>query len=178
MLRRAVTAAVAVVAVAAGLFAGTPAASAATATPIVYVMTATASGTLDGTSFTNAQVTVTQTTKTADVIDRNPEYYNSTGTGTGTVTVAGVGSDTLIYGTSFLDQYGFQPGNSAAFGFDGANLFKFVVLNPKLGSYDVRRPFGPVSGPTYVNPNRGARTSRGGLLLKTAGTATFKAYIP
>lgn len=70
------------------------------------------------------------------------------------------------------------PGGTSVFDFNGANSFNFRVLNSKFSSYNMDRPLGPVSGSTYVDRYRGAATSRGGLTLRSAGTATFRAYIP
>ena len=63
-----------------------------TAASITYTETATGTGTLDGTAFTNALVTVTLLGDTSNVAGGSCCWSVS---GTATVSVAGVGADTL-----------------------------------------------------------------------------------
>lgn len=129
VLRRAAAGAATAALAATGLITAAAPTGAATGTPIVYRLQATASGTLDGVTFINAAVTMKQTTNTADVVDDNGEYYNITGPVTVTVTVAGVGSDTLTSGSSFVGNTGFPSGTSPAFCFHGRNSFRFCAKN-------------------------------------------------
>ena len=160
------------VAVGATLTAAAPA-GAATGTPIVYSETAQASGTLDGVSFTNATVTMQQTSNTADVTNQGTGFPQNR-TGTITVTVAGVGSDTVDATNSYVNQ-AYQ--GSAVFGFNGGSGFGWWVTNASFSSYNLDRAFGPISGPGSTN-RRGATTSRGGFLLTSSGSVTFQAVIP
>src|SRR5262249_4502584 len=82
------------------------------AVPIEYMETATATGTLDGKSFTNAQVTLTVTGDTAAAPPGGGlQIYVLPGA---TVTVAGVGSDTLLHSEVFVNQ-DFMPMAAAGF---------------------------------------------------------------
>ena len=174
--RRILSLAAAVAAVAATIVTPLTAATsagAATGTPIVYSETAQASGKLDGVSFTNATVTMQQTSNTAYVTNQGTGFPQND-TGTVTVTVAGIGSDTLTYANSYVNQ-AYQ--GSADFGFNGGSGFNFSVANTALSSYNLDRAFGPITGPAGIT-RRGALTSRGAFTLTSAGTVTFKAVIP
>ena len=124
-------------------------------------------------SFTNAAVTVQQSSNTANVTNKGTGFPQNR-TGTVTVTVAGVGSDTLTYATSYVNQ-AYQ--GSADFGFNGGSGFAWWITNAAFAGYNLDRAFGPVTGPAGIT-SRGAITSRGGLTLTSSGTVTFKAVVP
>ena len=76
----------------------------ASAGPIIYSISAYASGTLGGTPFTNALVTVTLTGNTANVVP-GPAPYTDTvaNTGTAIVNVPGIGSAVFTEPTGIVD---------------------------------------------------------------------------
>lgn len=170
------TAVASAVAVAVALFPAALPAAAATGTPIVYQESASATGTFGGTAFTNAQVTMKMSSNTADVINQGTGFPQNR-TGTVTVSVAGLGAATVTYGTAYVNQNQALYG-TGVFGFNGAGGSNFAMGNKALLSYNLDRPFGPVTGPSYSNTNRGFQTSNGGLILKSVGTVTFQAFTP
>ena len=79
------------------------------ATPITFVETAMATGTLGSTAFTNALVTVTATADTTQVSSLGPGFLLDAATGTPTVSIGGLGTYNLT-GTA----PGFTQGSSAS----------------------------------------------------------------
>lgn len=113
---------------------------------ITYTETATISGTLGATSFSNALVTITGLADTNNVIGGGTFFSVPV---VATVTVAGVGSGTL---TDIVQVSSGINGNPEA-GFVAKKLVSdpfFTVLldtrNAALTNYDLKSPIGPVTG--------------------------------
>jgi hypothetical protein len=148
------------------------AAASATAAPITYRTTATATGTLGGTPFTDALVTITgigDTTSVTCVVD-----YCETGTLDAMVSVAGIGTadftiDVRLFAAWGVDAVGF---------FDNAQFDILDTFNPALAGYDLQSPFGPVTGESAINSDDSYATTLGLLLLTSAGDSTFEAFSP
>ena len=104
----------------------------ALATPITYSLTATASGSLGGSSFTDAAITFTEVADTDNIAFRNDygAFYNP---GSVNVSVSGVGDTTLDNSFSFFSiaNYGYYGVINTA-GNAGA-----LTSISSLGSYDL-----------------------------------------
>jgi hypothetical protein len=140
---------------------------------ITYTETFTASGTL-GTlgSFTNAQVTITGTGDTANVIPSGVDFFNSV---TATVTVKGLGTATVTDTIYALDEPGFTP---AMAGFSDPTTFSFIeTKNSFFTNYALTTPIQPpVSGPLDQHTHNGINTDEGLLTFTSLGsTSTFGA---
>ena len=143
------------------------------AVPIEYMQTATATGTLDGTAFTNALVTITVTGDTAVAPSGGtPQIYSLPGA---TVTVAGVGSDTLLDSGVFVNQ---APLNRAGFYDSTANFIILATINNAFNTYALNTGIGPTSGGSFVNPSQTFATAGGTFNLTAAGNSTFSAAVP
>jgi hypothetical protein len=169
---------------------------AASAGPITYTLTTTASGTLGASSFTDALVTVTLTGDTSNV---TPGTGFITGAlvnpGTATVSIFGLGTATFTASIGILSTFN---GTAAFLGGSGSGVLigQFVgPLNdptditgilvqesPVFFGYDLRSSFGPLSsrgGSSAPDPSAVFPTT-GGTLNFTAppfdtGTTTFTA---
>jgi hypothetical protein len=141
------------------------------AAPIEYMETATATGTLDGTSFTNALVTITVTGDTAAAPPGlGPQFYSLPGA---TVSVAGDGSDTLLHSEVFV--------NVDFAGFADSSLGPASILdtnNSAFLTYTLNTAIGPTSGLPFINSGEAFATAGGTFVLTSiSGDSTFSATI-
>ena len=142
----------------------------AEAGPITYTEQATASGTLDGTPFTNALVTLTFAGNTANVTFNGVLFANFIGTTT--VDVAGIGTDTFTHTVGVGD----NQSNSIVGVFDftrGRSVLD--TTNSAFASYDLTTAIGPLSGESFITPSLTIPTNHGSFNLSTAGDSTFTA---
>ncbi len=127
----------------------------ASAGPITYSITTTATGTLNGTVFTSAAMTVSLTGDTSNIAF-GPAPFNTVlvNPGSATVSIAGLGTgtftdsieiqssfDTLFFGTTSLVLIA-QLDDPAGDSVSGIALEE----SPAFFSYDLQSPLGPVSG--------------------------------
>jgi hypothetical protein len=166
-------------------FAVTLAGSAASAGPITYTMTATATGILGHTAFTGAAITVTSVADTtgAFVASMNgPDNNWENIAFSSTIAIAGIGIETFTDQTFWIDPngsgdivFGDVDSTSPAY----AGILGFTHLGVGLETYNLQSAFGPVSSPfdfeTQVfNGFLGIQTS-GGVLSLQASNDTFTA---
>jgi hypothetical protein len=123
---------------------------AAAATPIIYTETLTASGTLGGTAFTNALVTVTLTGDTSNVT-AGPVPYTDVlvNPGTATVDVSGIGTgtftDSIVIASTLTDTSIF--GVPAVLFLDNTSGTGIVLqTGSAFTTYDLGGPLGPLTG--------------------------------
>lgn len=117
--------------------------------PITYSLTTNASGTLGGTAFTNAAVTVTVTGDTNNVGPAPaPDSAAVTNTGTATVNIAGVGSafftDPVGIFSTLTDNVFGTPAVLVADNATGTGIE--VQFGPTYLTYDLRSAIGPITG--------------------------------
>ncbi|HEY5328650.1 MAG TPA: PEP-CTERM sorting domain-containing protein [Acidobacteriaceae bacterium] len=143
---------------------------AAHADAITYTVTSTASGSLDGTSFSNALVTITGSADTSNITSPIAGIYLSDLTTT--VSVAGVGSDTL---TDTIHVVSNQLNPVGGFGDVSTNSALLFAVNSAFSSYDLSTAFGPVSGLASYNAGAGYATTSGSFVIDSASGATFVA---
>jgi len=159
----------------------------ARAEPITYTLTGMGSGSLDGTSFTNDDVTLSLAMDTSTI---SPTFFpfmtqNNVSTSPPTVSVAGVGTDTLtptgglsvgVYVNRNAGQVGFQVVNPANF------VSSFVIWafnNSAFTSYALDA-IGPTMGVPFPGATNTTPTGSGGTfqLSPTMGsTSTFEAAL-
>ncbi len=119
------------------------------ATPITYTMTATASGNLAGTSFTNAAITVTSLADTGNVFVAGGVFPNlnyEVVAATSTISIAGFPTATFTDPMFWLDPNGAGDiifGDFAA----GNGILGFTKLFAGLETYNLRSSFGPIFSP-------------------------------
>ena len=122
----------------------------AAASPIEYTETATGSGTLNGTAFTNDLITITAFGDTTGVITVMPApggFFVNPGV-VATVTVSGVGSDTLPNAVVFVIQA--PPlGPSAGFADSVSNAAILDTVDSAFSTYALNTAIGPITGPNF-----------------------------
>ena len=155
-------------------------ANGAGAAPITYTETATATGTLGGTAFTNSQVTVSFAGDTSGITSIAPGVLINPA-GITTVTVAGLGTATLTGGAAAADDQAF---GGAGIGAEGSGPPSTGQVGPPLilgtnaaafTTYDLTTAIGPVTGPSTIAAGSSVQTSNGAFVLNSAGEATFTA---
>jgi hypothetical protein len=146
----------------------------AAASPIEYTETATGSGTLNGTAFTNDLITITAFGDTTGVITVMPGFFANPGA-VGTVTVSGVGSDTLPISVVFVMQA--PPlGPSAGFADPVQNAAILDTGDSAFSTYALNTAIGPITGPSFVRSDLTFATGSGGSFqILSAGDSTFTA---
>jgi hypothetical protein len=122
----------------------------AAASPIEYTETATGSGTLNSTAFTNDLITITAFGDTTGVITVMPApggFFVNPGV-VATVTVSGVGSDTLPNAVVFVIQA--PPlGPSAGFADSVSNAAILDTVDSAFSTYALNTAIGPITGPNF-----------------------------
>ena len=143
----------------------------AEAGPITYTETVTGSGSLGGTAFQDALITIVGTADTSNVtMPRSGLFTVLTAT---TVTVATVGSATF---TDIIQAVDNQGNILAGFGDDTNNLFVAGNHNSAFATYDLKSPIAPTSGTADINPGETFATSVGTLEIdSTSSDGTFSA---
>jgi hypothetical protein len=148
------------------------AATPASAAALVFSETTTASGSLGGTAFSNALVTLSGTGDTGGVT--NPAFGDFFLVGVPvSVSVAGVGKAT------FTDTFELVSNqNVSAVGLGDASLNAALLFaDVANGNYDLTTSFGPVSGPARYNPGAAFGTSAGAFVLDSASAVTYRAAV-
>jgi hypothetical protein len=147
---------------------------------ITYTETATVTGSLGGTSFTNALVTITGTGDTAKVTGSSPIFTNPV---TATLTVHGIGPGGSDVTTTFTDtiqvadnqKIGF--GNPAAgFGDLTSNLALVFTNNSVFQTYDLKTSIAPQSGAQDTGGGSFS-TNLGSFVIDSLGNGTFGATL-
>jgi hypothetical protein len=126
--------------------------SVAHATSITYSLTTTASGTLDGSSFTSAKVTVTLTGDTANA-GPGPVPYTAVdvNSGSATVNVSGIGTDTftdqiVVVDTLSDSSLGGVPADALLILDYTTGTGILVETGSVFSSYNLATSLGPITG--------------------------------
>ena len=152
----------------------------ARAVPITYTATASASGSLGGTPFTDSPVTVAFAGDTSGVTTLAPGVLLNPA-GVATVTVGGSGPAVFNAGgtAAVVDQAFGGVGIAAetpnpTAGPGGPPLVLGASGSP-FATYDLTSAIGPVTGPATFDPGAVFPTDSGDLVLNAAGDVTFTA---
>jgi hypothetical protein len=145
----------------------------ARASLITYQDQVIATGILDGSSFTNALVTVSITADTNNVLPGGSQlWFNK---GTTTVTVAGLGTDTFIEtGQAFTDLHG--DSNSPRCGISLPEGSLMDTGDSDCGTYDLKTPI-TVTGLFYGLPDVFATDLGTFQITSVEGNSTFTATL-
>lgn len=147
--------------------------SAANATAITYTDTATASGTIGTTSFSNQTVTVSFVGDTTNVINSFPGLYKNT-IGSAFITI-GAGSAILF--TDSMEFFDWQNGDAAA-GIVDLDLSASVLdtFSDLFKTYTGTLTIGPVTGASFSYPGVSYGTASGALMFTSLSeSSTFTA---
>lgn len=147
--------------------------------PITYTFEQLGSGSLGGTPFTDAQVTLVLTGDTSTIVHPSATVYRNSGSAT--VTVAGLGTAEFN-----IPMRVFSNTNSSVLGAgisrvsDGRDLLA-VLFVPGLSTYQLDTSIGPFTGTPGGNPSLAYSTTAGDFFLSTSNTparlSTFTATL-
>ncbi len=143
---------------------------AALASPITYITSGLASGTIGGSSFTDSSVTFTFVGDTDNVVLNGNTYTNNLGVGT--VDIAGIGMATLTSGTIGFTVDPSYPGGAF---YDPATSFAFGTNSTVFTSYALDTAIGPFAGGFISNGLQTTATSLGTLAFTGGSQTTFQA---
>ncbi len=146
------------------------------AEPVTYSVSAVATGSLGGRSFSNALVIIRFTGDTANVI--LDEYGNWANT-TGTTTVSVEGSlATFTEPIVFSASSGGKPPSVGVVSTSSPRSSVIIVFSADLAGYDLKSAIGPLSGTTYYNMEYYYSTNLGSLNFQSVvDPATFSAIV-
>jgi len=150
--------------------------SLATAGAISFTEQGQASGSLGGTNFTDALVTIVLIGDTTTVFTTSgsPGLYQDLGVAT--LSVAGIGSATFTDQMAAFDSQNVDwAGISDYSHLDEVTL---VTINALFGSYALSSSIGPASGPAFIDSGDSFPTTAGSLILTSASNSTFTAATP
>jgi hypothetical protein len=142
------------------------------AKPITYTFTGTASGNVDGTVFSNSNVTFTAYADTQNVLfDGANVYYVIPSSAM--IDIAGIGSGRL---TGDILVYNLQAFNYSFAGLQQDDLDIVIVEGLELETYDLKTSFGPLSY-GYLDTYRlsGLSTAMGTVVFNSSGNFAFQA---
>lgn len=141
---------------------------------LTYTESDTATGSIGGTSFTGALVTITFVGHTANVTG-SPGFFQNI-VGTGTVTIAGIGTFAFTPSTTPTDVFDNQVTQVAGI---ASFLSILDTVAPAFATYDLTTPIGPISGPALTNLGIAFDTTDGPFILNSVGSnSTFTATTP
>jgi hypothetical protein len=143
--------------------------------PVTYTEQAIASGTLGGSSFTSALVTIVFTGDTVNVTGGGGFFTNAVGIAT--VTVGGIGTATFTDSMEAFDNQIFGPPAAAGIGDITVPGSVLDTFNTVFASYDLTSSIGPVPGGSFIRPDLTFGTTLGGLNISSAGDSTFTAVV-
>lgn len=140
--------------------------------PITYTESATGSGMLGNSSFTDALITLSFTGNTANVTCDTGLCINDAGPGVVSLTVAGLGTATFLDDVLVFDNQGV-----AVAGFLDATVALDILdtHNPAFATYDLTTAIGPLTGSSIINSGTDFFTTDGTFVINSAGDATFTA---
>jgi hypothetical protein len=137
---------------------------------ITYTEQATASGSLDGISFTDATVVLTMNNNTTNVTNSASGDFENLGTAT-----ISVGGGSPVTFTDSIQIFSSQSVTTV--GFEDLSVGDDILddLSASFATYDLTTAIGPIVGSSKINPGSSFTTTGGALVLTSAGEATFTA---
>ena len=144
------------------------------AVPITYTESATVSGTLAGTSFSNALITITGTGDTTTVFTDSARILRNQ-LPSASFSISGDGSGIFTDAIEVFD----NP-RAAAAGFDEITLDESSILDTfdaAFATYNLATAIGPITGPPFISPGFAFPTAAGNLVINSSGDSTFTAVV-
>jgi len=148
--------------------------SMAHAEPINYTFTGTATGSVDTTAFSNADVTITISADTQDVVFDGYSFYSVTPL-SAEIAIAGIGSGTMAGQIVLFNQ---QALNYSFAGVQQDMMDVVTVEGLELDTYDLKTAFVPLSnGYLSIGGSMNIPTTMGTVVFNNSGTFTFQAEL-
>jgi hypothetical protein len=146
------------------------------ASPIIYIEQFVGSGSLGGTSFTNALVTITLDGDTATVTGSPGGFEQEFGSAFVVVS----GSPVAEFTDPSMDAFDNPSVPAAGISDVTKNLLIMDTINTAFLTYDFRSPIGPVTGPANFNSGAVFPTTAGDFFITSVaeGTSRFSAKFP
>ena len=152
---------------------------------VTYTETATVSGSLGSTTFTDATITTTQTADPANGVVFTPLTHRLNVLDiTATLVITGGDLTSPLSATITETTYTFVTTTTGTVGFGHliipvGNAPLIAAIDAAPTTYDLTTSLGPVSGPPSIQPpGHSWATTAGGLILNEADTVTFQASVP
>jgi hypothetical protein len=144
------------------------------AEPINYTFTGTATGSVDGVAFSNADITITASADTENVLFDGYSLYQVIPS-SAVITINGIGSGTL---TSEVEVFNQQAFNYSFAGMQQNYMDLVTVESLELETYDLKTSFGPLF-PGYLSIYNSLTipTTMGTVVVNSAGDLTFQAEV-
>lgn len=144
------------------------------ANTIKYTLSdASVTGSIGGTSFTNASVSITFAGNASNVVLLSPGAYVNT-VGTATVDISGIGSFTFTDSMGVGDVQ--RNENAGLYDFTESEDVVLITHNPAFATYGLTTAIGPISGASIFNPGLSFGTTDGLLIFNgDSGSSTFTA---
>jgi hypothetical protein len=141
---------------------------------INYTFTGTATGSVDGAVFSNADVTITASADTANVLFDGYNFYELTPSST-MVTISGIGSAAM---TGQVSVFNMQALNYSFAGLQQDYMDIVTVEGLELELYDLKTSFGPLS-PAFLSlyGSLNIPTTMGTVVINSSGDFTFQAEV-
>ena len=138
--------------------------------PITYTLETTASGSLGGTSFTDATLILSMTNNTTNVTNSAPGDFENVGT----VTVS-IGGGTAVTFTDPTQVFSDQ--SLSTVGFEDLAVDDILdSISTSFATYDLKTSIGPIVGSSEIIPVASFPTTGGAFVLTSVGeSATFTA---
>jgi hypothetical protein len=143
----------------------------------VYTFTGTASGTIGGTPFTDATLTVTSTGDASNVSCTSGTCFLNLAAGASSFTISGIGSGTFSSASYVFDN---QGNGLAGFGIgsDDIQIYDSSIGSTAFASYNLLSSIGPL-GPEATDPSTSdwvnLSTSLGSFTVTSFTNVTFQA---
>ena len=146
----------------------------AVAVPITYTETDTGTGSLNGVPFTSANIVLTESSDTTNVIHPVGKLFENVGT----ITVSVNGATPVTFTDTML-VYIQQSGDRVGFNDDTQGNDIFDTVSTSLSTYDLKTAIGPITDSSFSpNPGNSFPTSGGAFILTSVGSnSTFTATI-
>lgn len=148
---------------------------AAHADEFTYTFTASLSGTIGTTTFSDATVTFTETANTSGITTLGTNVYTNDA-GVSTVSIQGVGTATILDSTFGVIAQEYSATSEGLGFYDQTGDFGFTEDSSTGIGYNLASAIGPVSGPIGFDPTSIEPTTLGTLSISTTSAdGTFTA---
>jgi len=144
------------------------------AEPINYTFTGTATGSVDGAVFSNAEITITASADTENVLFDGYNIFQVIPS-SAMINIAGIGSGTM---TGDIVVFNLQAFNYSFGGLQQDNMDIVTIESLELEMYDLKTSFGPLS-PGYLSiyGSLNIQTTMGTVVINSSGDFTFQAEV-
>ena len=139
---------------------------------MIYLFSATGSGNLGLSSFSQVLFTIACTAETTQITNQSVGFFTVTNLNA-TIFVPGLGPAIFTIPTVSV---GYQPLPRAGFSDPIQNRAILFIQNPAFSNYDLGTPLGPLTGPPIFNFGTQFATTSGDFSLTSVSTVSFVSW--